>query len=417
MSWGPIEPDDLTSRRVRLDLKLRAAVRRFNELSVPGVGGVFFVRQLTWAAAGLTVAKETGSHPVRITNAIEALACWIALKFAKDRYSESRRVQGRRKLASIDTCTYTNLSRQTAYVSTPFRRGTTTAFRGLGLSDNETGRFSNIVLNVNGRDLAEAVLGAKGEALRRWITEKWIDRQSDSSQNVPMNVKRALLPGTGTGDDPQGEGPSDAERRLVREALLRNEQRKGLVIALEAMGPDRQHLGTSEGNALLLKRVPDLRQRRTLRAAISFEAMRAAALKAALDCVACVPSPTRFSELADADALRERVAELHALCRTLTDHAESAGICDEEVQRFIREQSKETPVAERIRALAERLPGVLTVSGEKLSRGHLYRDDLVLEDEESGENEIADADVPTPVRLFRLRELAADCGLLPATRR
>jgi hypothetical protein len=44
--WGIVAPDVLEPKRAGLDLGLRTPLLHYADLSVPGISGVYFVRQL-----------------------------------------------------------------------------------------------------------------------------------------------------------------------------------------------------------------------------------------------------------------------------------------------------------------------------------------------------------------------------------
>lgn len=82
--WGLLGPEQLASERRTRTLKLGAAVRTFNDLAFPGLGGVWFGKQIFLATLGIIVAEEVRSSGrqasnIEVANAIEALACWLAL--------------------------------------------------------------------------------------------------------------------------------------------------------------------------------------------------------------------------------------------------------------------------------------------------------------------------------------------------
>jgi hypothetical protein len=59
-------------------------VRAFNDLAVPGLGGVWFAKQLFLATLGVAIAervRDSGRtvRNIEVANAVEALACWLAL--------------------------------------------------------------------------------------------------------------------------------------------------------------------------------------------------------------------------------------------------------------------------------------------------------------------------------------------------
>ena len=82
-SWGAIEPAESSTSRLRLDFGLRSAILRFNEWAVPGLGGAFFVRQLSWSCMGLRLAPDIGDKTTaaRIAEGLEALAGWVTMTF------------------------------------------------------------------------------------------------------------------------------------------------------------------------------------------------------------------------------------------------------------------------------------------------------------------------------------------------
>ena len=85
MKWGVLGPGKtLSNRRIRT-LDLAVATRDFNERAVPGLGGVWFGRQIYLSVLGVCVAREAGragckASPIQVANSIEALACWLSLQ-------------------------------------------------------------------------------------------------------------------------------------------------------------------------------------------------------------------------------------------------------------------------------------------------------------------------------------------------
>ena len=83
-AWGLLGPETLASQRRTRTLGLGATVRSFNDLAVPGLGGVWFGRQLFLATTGVAIAERVRNSGKRaqnigVANAVEALACWLAL--------------------------------------------------------------------------------------------------------------------------------------------------------------------------------------------------------------------------------------------------------------------------------------------------------------------------------------------------
>ena len=57
-SWGLLGPESLVGERRTRTLGLGASVRAFNDLAVPGLGGVWFGKQLFLALLGIQVAQR-----------------------------------------------------------------------------------------------------------------------------------------------------------------------------------------------------------------------------------------------------------------------------------------------------------------------------------------------------------------------
>jgi len=95
--WFPLGVGDSSLQRITLDFGLRGANQHFLELVVPEIG-VRYVRQLSWAAAGLAMRDDLAAEgskyrATQLANAIEALGCkaeWMSGS------SASTRVIGRR---------------------------------------------------------------------------------------------------------------------------------------------------------------------------------------------------------------------------------------------------------------------------------------------------------------------------------
>ncbi len=95
MKWGILGPGKVESTRRVRTLNLAATTRAFNEMAVPGLGGVWFGRQIFLAVLGVQVAQQARTRDscattIVVTNAIEALACWLALKHATQRDARVR---------------------------------------------------------------------------------------------------------------------------------------------------------------------------------------------------------------------------------------------------------------------------------------------------------------------------------------
>ena len=61
MYWFSPAPSEVSSSRISLDFELRAADLFFRELVVPGLGRIWFVRQLSWPLAALALYESLSS--------------------------------------------------------------------------------------------------------------------------------------------------------------------------------------------------------------------------------------------------------------------------------------------------------------------------------------------------------------------
>lgn len=196
-TWGILGPGNIESvRRVRT-LQLAATTRYFNERAVPGLGGVWFGRQLFLATLGLRVAERASARGSRagkiaVANAIEALGCWLAIKGGL-RAGESR-VRGTTLLAGKADLSFRSVSRPGFYVSQPMRMGTVSALPALGFADAAGSRFSAFACNADGAAFIDAV-AAGCHPFGRELVEHlvmWVCGETDQVNTDAMY--RALAP-------------------------------------------------------------------------------------------------------------------------------------------------------------------------------------------------------------------------------
>ena len=69
------ERDDFDALRADMSLGMRRAARYYNELVVPGIGGAWRVRHLSWPVAGIYLKQQMQSKrsAIALTHGIEAL--------------------------------------------------------------------------------------------------------------------------------------------------------------------------------------------------------------------------------------------------------------------------------------------------------------------------------------------------------
>lgn len=158
--WGVLGPETLQSARRTRTLELGAAVRMFNEIAVPGLGGAWFGKQIFLAVLGVAVsgrirAKGGRADNIQVANAIEALGCWLA--YTHNGRQRDDRLRGIDKLAGVDRpLLFSTFSRRGFYVTQPMRMGTVQALRALGLVHSAAERFNAYACSEIGADFIEA---------------------------------------------------------------------------------------------------------------------------------------------------------------------------------------------------------------------------------------------------------------------
>ena len=181
MVWGLLGRESLRPvRRVRT-LGLGAAVRNFNELAVPGLGGVWFCRQVFLATLGVAVnglARQAGSRTsnIQVANALEAFGCWHALN--RSGRARDARIKGRDTLPqTLEDSSYARISRPSFYITQPMRMQTVQALLELGLVTSTGQRFNSYAMTAAGHAFLEAAFrglarphgAAHLTALRNWV--------------------------------------------------------------------------------------------------------------------------------------------------------------------------------------------------------------------------------------------------------
>ncbi len=215
LNWGLLGPEKLESSRRTRALGLGACVRNFNELAVPGMGSVWFVRQLILPLIGIRLATEARERGQKVTNlevanSLEALGCLLAIKLTPD--SADGRVRGRNKFQNIsddnlNQLAFNKVRKKNFYVTQPMRMATTSVLPALGLVCEGESRFNNFVLSDKGNDLVnEVTKGCRphnsdlftylcdwmtGKGNRKIKNDKVINALSPVLENTP--VVRALV--------------------------------------------------------------------------------------------------------------------------------------------------------------------------------------------------------------------------------
>jgi hypothetical protein len=159
MEWGLLGPEVLPTRRRTRTLGLATVVRNFNDLAVPGMGGVWFGKQLLVALLGVALAERARMsgrqfRNIEVANAVEALACWLALE--QNGWKSDSRLLGRLKMQGKDELSFRKARQQGFYVTQPMRMRTVQPLLALGLVEATSERFNAFQCAEAGRTFIEA---------------------------------------------------------------------------------------------------------------------------------------------------------------------------------------------------------------------------------------------------------------------
>jgi hypothetical protein len=373
--WFSPAPSEVSSSRISLDFNLRAADLFFRELVVPGLGRIWFARQLSWPMAALKLHEELASHgsnapkPTAICHGLEALAC--KLEYLVDPQDASRRILGRRAFgrdSDREVWSFPRLRQAINYVRNTHRQAATRAIRvdgGLGFARGS--RFDLLEMEPVGRALANAFLeqrvGQGGTSLRKWLLG-WLNGNHEIS-SVPRTLLEALSP----------EHATDNERALVRSRLLGTSESE-----------KRQRLARAVGRAADLPDIEDdvivrLREAGHLEQANEIVAARAfgAVLDRARDAVAHLTravEPARggvkLVTLASDPALRKSIKNFRWVSNNYINQANTAGV-KEATSRSFADAIVAADDSEAIRLLVRRADEVLWLADGSVVRGPLFR--------------------------------------------
>ena len=216
MKWGLLGPEILGSQRRVRTLGLASVVRHFNDLAAPGMGGVWFGKQLLIAALGVALAQQMRmkgrqASNINVTNAVEAVACWLSLDHGG--WDADPRVLGRLKLRNkSDDLSFRRVRRQGFYVTQPMRMRTVQPLLALGFVKSSSEQFNSFACTEIGWNLVEVACRDykphRTTVLKNLLN--WTDGDPDCVKTAAM--RHALSP---------KEQLSIEAREILREALVR----------------------------------------------------------------------------------------------------------------------------------------------------------------------------------------------------
>ncbi len=377
--WFAAAPASTDRARLTLDFDLRRADLYFRDLIVPGLGRVWFARQLSWPLAALALHEDLASRasdppkPTAICHGIEALACKLEYEANADPETRSRRILGTRAFggdAEREVWSFHRLRQATNYVRNTHRQAATRALRvdgGLGFASGS--RFDLLELEPVGSALASAFLeqrvGKGGTSLRRWLLG-WLEGDREVS-GLPKTLLQALSP----------EHPTDDERALVRSRLLgtstsASEKRQRLARAIGRAG-DLPSI--EDGVVARLREAGHREQANEVVAARAFGAV----LDRARDAVASLTRAVepgrggvKLTTLASDSALKKSIKDLRTASKNYVEKANTAGV-QEATSRSFADAVVSGDDVEGIRILVRRSGDVLGLADGSVTRGPLFR--------------------------------------------
>lgn len=204
-TWGLLGPEFLPNSRRTRTLGLGATVRLFNDLAVPGLGGVWYGKQLLLASLGVAVAEHARGNGakvqnIEVANAIEALACWLA--FRQNNWKSDSRLRGNTKLkVKGDDFSFKRVRQRNFYVTQPMRMATVQALPALGLAKADGTRFNAFECTDAGTAFVEQACEGYRPYNRSIIDHlvQWVlgrDNRTDTDA-----LRNALSPLTSLSDD------------------------------------------------------------------------------------------------------------------------------------------------------------------------------------------------------------------------
>lgn len=370
--WGLAGPAILPSMRRIRTLGLAAAVRHFNERAVPGLGGVWYVRQVLNAALGVAVAQRLQDQygapsAIQVANAIEGMACLLA--FEHSRWARDARLRGRMKLQvhTARNLPFSEAGQAGFYVAQPMRMASVQTLPALGLVQAASrSRFNTFTLTEHGKDwLALAFEGRVIERLVNWVSGRVVNLKTPLmsgalSPLAPLSLsalrafESRLLMGA------IDEHPDDRERRC---SVLR--------------WVDETRLGCSQIQPAMLRRPCALSEDhwRDLQAGIRFFRLRDAAI-VALDAAedAMQLRATQMSKppaLATDTTLPDRVEAHVEAVRTAARAYLEIDVAQDDAAKFAHACASDNAPA-TLRLLASRDDQVLRLSDKTIVGGPAY---------------------------------------------
>ena len=369
MTWGLLGPEKIESARRTRTLGVAAAVRAFNDLAVPGLGGVWFGKQIVLATLGVYLAKKVSAKHsnIKVANAVEALACGLGLALLKNNQIEPHHralLRGTTKLSGKSDFSFKAVSKTGFYVTQPMRMATVQTLPALGLVTSDTARFNAFECTESGQKLVEAALGDNGiKCLVEWIGGK--DQKFVTDLKKALSSLGALSPLKPLNTEAKELLLSGLAQRTSSKTAANNDRRRKALEWVESMRND----GTKKYTDWTQKPPElDASHWKDLQVGTDFYIAREAAIRVldAMELHIQNKSTERFFKLGDKlpETMRKPMADLRTVSKTYLAHgheqAEARNFCNE---------CQESDDARLLRHLVQRDGRVLQLRNECVITG------------------------------------------------
>lgn len=390
--------EEFQSERALLHLGLNSSTRYYRELIVPWIGGVWFVRQLSWAVAGIELAKELSLKPAKVANAIEALACKLEWWGDPENYNK----KGQRAFArdeEDEVWSFNGLSDKTNYVQVTYRQSSVRALSGLKLTT--PARFNTMELTGTGRDLSEAFLN---QSKIRGALISWLNGGD--------------IHATGTIIEGLISCPNDEEKGIVKTVLradsmdtLGDSHRRCCLI--EAFGRNTENMPALNiiKSSLLRSQGSNMQgQVDNIDAALAFDEMLECGRKTIYTCAQLIAD--KAEPLTSGLVQNKNLSEaLDTLRKAADKFQQTKGERHPDALAFAAEVLPPSAGnAERLTKLILRDGNILDISGQKVIEGHLFnRRRETSENNAASPEGVGTEESSTENKIRQLFELWGDC--------
>jgi hypothetical protein len=371
-------PDAVDAPAVQVDLGLRTPERTLRERVAPGIGHVWFARQLSWSCAALSLHTRINNRavsvpaPSLIATALEALVTKAALfcREATPRHLGQTQLDPRRQEAHRGDWSFTTLCAPERYVQGAHRIAASSTLRedgGLGFARGT--RYDTLALQPSGRALGDAFLDqamsatdSVGVVLGRWILG------DDILACAPMTLHAKL----------GAYGITDDERDVIGQVLVMGDDVMGNNGAMQrrralaaVLGPESQCPAVESVIVPALHNAGHVGHADDILAARGFSALQEASsnvVRAIGDAMAQDGSVS-FTRALQQWNVREGLDEARAASNVFRMTANRAGFEETSALYFAESVSRAGSAEAALRRILQRVPQTMTMGKSKVTQG------------------------------------------------